>query len=276
MAYYPSQFQTWTRASTNDGLSFQSEFSQIYSNFAYILATSLANAVVGNATGNIPLSNGTACVNLNASLLSGATLSIDGAYTSDSDTLIPSQKATKTYVASQISSSVGKIYTGIENSAPANVLLFNGAAKSRASFSALWTYIQANFVIVTDAVWLGGECGKFSSGDGSTTFRMPDWQGLFLRGAGTNTVFNHADGSTKFEGGTLLSILIDQMFPHYHNNTFSTNIVAGGSAGVAIVGSNTTTGGVTAAISDGVHGINQNDGETAPVRVAVNYGVYYA
>ena len=54
------------------------------------------------ATGTAPLTvtSTTQVANLNASLLAGASLSTDGTFSANSDTLIPSQKAIKTYVSS--------------------------------------------------------------------------------------------------------------------------------------------------------------------------------
>lgn len=36
--------------------------------------------------------------------------------------------------------------------------------------------------VVTDAQWVGGMTGAYSTGDGSTTFRLPDGRAAFLRG----------------------------------------------------------------------------------------------
>jgi hypothetical protein len=67
------------------------------------------------ATGTAPLTvaSTTQVTNLNASFLAGASLSIDGTFASNSDTLIPSQKAIKTYVGS--SSNIVNITTQTAN-----------------------------------------------------------------------------------------------------------------------------------------------------------------
>ena len=58
---------------------------------------------------------------------------------------------------------------------------------SRSTYSALWTAVQSSGMLVTDALWTAttvgpsGNWGKFSQGDGSTTFRIPDFRGEFLR-----------------------------------------------------------------------------------------------
>ena len=65
----------------------------------------------------------------------------------------------------------GSIVSYVGSSIPEGWLLCNGSAISRVTYSALFSIIQTNF---------GG-------GDGSTTFNLPNYQGAFLRGAGTQT-----------------------------------------------------------------------------------------
>lgn len=64
---------------------------------------------------------------------------------------------------------------------PAGFLSENGALLLRADFPNLWTFAQASGMLTTDAAWLAGDHGKFSSGDGVTTFRLPDMRGEFIR-----------------------------------------------------------------------------------------------
>jgi hypothetical protein len=60
-------------------------------------------------------------------------------------------------------------------------LFCDGSLISRATYADLWAYAQA--VGATDeTTWAGGYFGYFSTGNGSTTFRIPDLRGLFLRG----------------------------------------------------------------------------------------------
>lgn len=62
------------------------------------------------------------------------------------------------------------------SSPPPGWLKRNGALVSRTDFPALWAYAQSSGMLVTDTVWNSAvtEQGKFSQGDGSTTFRVPD------------------------------------------------------------------------------------------------------
>ena len=68
--------------------------------------------------------------------------------------------------------------------APTGWIKANGALVSRATFFNLWAVAQASGNLVTDAAWVAadGPTGAFSQGDGSTTFRIPDLRGEFLRG----------------------------------------------------------------------------------------------
>jgi len=66
-------------------------------------------------------------------------------------------------------------------SLPTGFLITNGALVSRTTYAALYAFAVASGNIVSDATWLGGQYGAFSSGDGSTTFRLPQYGGYFLR-----------------------------------------------------------------------------------------------
>lgn len=57
----------------------------------------------------------------------------------------------------------------------------NGALVSRTTYAALFAYASAQG-LVSEAVWTASSSGRFSSGDGATTFRLPDTRGVFIRG----------------------------------------------------------------------------------------------
>ncbi|WP_155976268.1 phage tail protein [Novispirillum itersonii] len=78
--------------------------------------------------------------------------------------------------------------------APAGYLIENGALVARSTYPQLWEFAQASGMIVSDTEWTGSVANrsKFSSGDGSTTFRLPDLitGNLFIRAqAGTEPDF---------------------------------------------------------------------------------------
>lgn len=65
---------------------------------------------------------------------------------------------------------------------PPGAIAYNGAELLRADFPELWAWAQTYAVVVTDAEWQTDRWGLFSSGDGATTFRVPDLRGEFVRG----------------------------------------------------------------------------------------------
>lgn len=89
---------------------------------------------------------------------------------------------------------VGSITAFPATTAPSGWLKANGALLSRTTYAGLWAFAQASGNIVADATWLSNRPGSFSTGDGSTTFRIPDLRGQFLRG--------FHDGSGSYESDT--------------------------------------------------------------------------
>lgn len=75
---------------------------------------------------------------------------------------------------------------------------YDGQLLNRADFPSLWAKVQSKFVVITDADWLADpkKRAAYSSGNGTTTFRMPDLngfladsiKGLFLRGDGNGSI----------------------------------------------------------------------------------------
>jgi microcystin-dependent protein len=66
----------------------------------------------------------------------------------------------------------GTIHSSVVNTVPLGYLRCNGQAVSRSTYSRLFTAINTTF----------------GSGDGITTFNVPNFQGAFLRGQGNQTV----------------------------------------------------------------------------------------
>ena len=64
---------------------------------------------------------------------------------------------------------------------PVGWLRADGSLVSRSAYPVLFAAALADG-LVSEAVWSAGSQGRFSSGDGSTTFRLPDLRGEFLRG----------------------------------------------------------------------------------------------
>lgn len=100
----------------------------------------------------------------------------------------------------KLNSSVTLVPTGAVmpfamSSAPSGWLAANGAAVSRTTYAGLFAAIGTTY----------------GTGDGSSTFNLPDLQGYFVRGAGTNS-----DGTAA---GTFGSKQADSVIAHTHSGT---------------------------------------------------------
>jgi microcystin-dependent protein len=119
----------------------------------------------------------------------------------------------------------------------------------------------SNVSRTTYAVLFAAIGTTFGSGDGSTTFGLPDLRGEFVRGwdHGKGTDSGRVHGSTQndaFQG-------------HKHTFPYSSELTGGG-GGYNLQGSGSTfaTGGVT---SDGTNGTPRISSETRPRNIALMY-----
>lgn len=124
--------------------------------------------------------------------------------------------------------------TGMITSFPATVpptgwAKANGSLVTRSGvWAPLWAFAQTSGNLVTEAAWAAGRPGSFSSGDGSTTFRIPDFRGLFLRG--------YHDGSGTYEtatGTALGQYRNSQNKAHTHSLKMDGGIFAAGTSPTA-------------------------------------------
>ena len=78
---------------------------------------------------------------------------------------------------------IGGILPFTGTNIPTGFIVANGALLSRASYPKLWAHAQASGIAADDGVWLNNfnYQGLYTNGDGSTTFRIPALNGLFLR-----------------------------------------------------------------------------------------------
>lgn len=166
-----------------------------------------------------------------------------------------------------------------EASLPSGHIPFNGQIVTRAMWPDLWA-LYAPYV-VADAFWVASPLsrGKPSSGDGATTFRMPDLNGkysdgltpaVFLRGYGLNSAgapgmmqVDTVQGMkhrTAVNGGGANA---GSLNPIFGGDATTLTLVGGVSAGT---GNATYTGGV---VSDGVNGAPRTGLETRPFSSSV-------
>lgn len=130
------------------------------------------------------------------------------------------------------------------SSAPSGWLAANGAAVSRSTYSALFAAIGT----------------AHGSGDGSTTFNLPDLRGIFVRGSGTQTI----SGTTY--SGTFAAKENDALKSHAHTRTTGAEIrhtLTGGPTNVRTGWENNGTTDLTGST------------ETRPANIALLYCVKF-
>ena len=79
----------------------------------------------------------------------------------------------------------GTLLPNVLGMMPPESVVGSGQLANRADFKRIWATAVANNWVVTEAEWAAGKKGYFSSGDGSTTFRFPDFKDIFLRVKGS-------------------------------------------------------------------------------------------
>ncbi|MDY7792167.1 phage tail protein [Burkholderia ubonensis] len=90
--------------------------------------------------------------------------------------------ATTEWVLAAISTTaIGQIVFEPRTTVRAGFVKANGAVVKRADYPALWAYAQASGALVSDDEWQKGRFACFSTGDGATTFRLPEMRGEFIR-----------------------------------------------------------------------------------------------
>ncbi len=160
-------------------------------------------------------------------------------------------------IAAQYAAPSGAIIPFGFPTAPSGWLVCNGAAYSRTTYSSLFTAIST--------LW--------GSGDGSTTFNIPDFRGMFLRG------WDNGAGNDLNTPGRTFASYEDSAFTshnhtasdsgHTHPTSFGGNsgggYYAGGSAASSVSGSTTQNG--YANISIG--------GTGSPETTPQNYAILY-
>ncbi|SFP32514.1 phage tail protein [Ectopseudomonas toyotomiensis] len=150
-------------------------------------------------------------------------------------------------------------------SIPAGYAPADGQLLSRATFPDAWAGIEAgNVPTVADGTWLSTpvERGKYTAGDGATSFRLPDYNGKAAGSLGA--VFMRGDGALS--AAVAGAIQSDAFQGHKHKYGGILSAVGSGAQGV-INYSAASAGDVGDATSDGVNGAPRTASETRPLNV---------
>lgn len=158
-------------------------------------------------------------------------------------------------------------WPGLRSAIPAGYGPGDGQTLSRALFpDAAAGVLAGNMPTAGDATWLSTptERGKYTSGDGTTTFRVPDYNGKFAGSLGA--IFLRGDGAMS--AGTAGTIQQDAFQGHKFgvlqsgSSAGSTNLTRLG-AGTGVLDPSLVSGPVT----DGVNGAPRFGLETRPLNV---------
>lgn len=106
---------------------------------------------------------------------------------------------------------------------PGGYVAADGQTLSRATYPDAWAGVQAgNVPTVADTVWLSTptERGKFTAGDGNTTFRLPDYNGKVAGSLGA--VFLRGDGALS--AAVSGAIQLDEIKAHNHYEAVRINL----------------------------------------------------
>ncbi len=145
---------------------------------------------------------------------------------------------------------------------------YDGQLLNRADFPSLWAKVQSKFVVITDADWLADpkKRAAYSSGNGTTTFRMPDLngfladsiKGLHLRGDGNGTIAGETvlqstilkDAIRDIQGTTPWKSYLGDSGGAYTNSTSVTGAFV---SGTRTTGGNTLAGAAWTSVSSSTH-----------------------
>ena len=165
-------------------------------------------------------------------------------------------------IVSGMTGPVGEIISSAATIVPSGFLLCDGAAISRTQYSDLFLVIGTTYGV----------------GDSSTTFNVPNAQGVFLRGAGSQTIAGIVSTGTQ---GTTQG---DQMQGHYHVVVNTTSV--GGSASDYTAAATVSVGVISAInnntgfiagdpYTNGVNGTPRVGSENRPANIVVKYFIRF-
>ena len=143
--------------------------------------------------------------------------------------------------------------------APVGWLLCDGASLLRADYPDLF-----------------GVIGVVYGTADSTHFTLPDFRGVYPKGAGTTARALGVDATGAYYNATLGAYAQDAMQGHFHTYTSPNAAVTDmGSGGYTVIRARTTTSSTTAPITDGAHGTPRVDKSTEPQNLGIGFIIKY-
>jgi microcystin-dependent protein len=126
-------------------------------------------------------------------------------------------------ILNQISTAIATSYTGhvvffATSTAPTGFLKANGAAVSRSTYAALFALIGTSF----------------GSGNGSTTFNIPDLRGEFLRGYDDGRGIDSGRSFGSYQKGTFMNIDCGSTLAVVGNSTSSSGAAGAGQSDIGL------------------------------------------
>lgn len=157
-------------------------------------------------------------------------------------------------------------WPGVRAAIPAGYGPADGQTLSRTLYPDVWAGVNAgNMPTAADATWLStpAERGKYTTGNGTTTFRVPDYNGKFAGSIGAP--FLRGDGTLS--AGVTGAIQLDAFQGHEHLERLLP--YAYGATALSIYGPGGTIGSEKTAglTTDGVNGTPRSAVETRPLNV---------
>jgi len=151
------------------------------------------------------------------------------------------------------------------STAPTGYLICDGSAVSRTTYANLFAVISTTFGV----------------GDNSTTFNIPDFRGIFPKGAGTTNRAVGKDASGNFFAGILGTYLTDKMQGHWHSKWYrglmtsaagtTESYDAGNRAAVVAQNASAYDDYVRQPISDGTNGTPRTGHTTEPQSLGITF-----
>lgn len=171
---------------------------------------------------------------------------------------------------------VGVIAPFVASEPPTGWLELDGSAISRTTYADLWSYASDQGVLVAESTKtsltavldadadnpIQTYAGSFGTGDGSSTFTLPDFRGIFLRGYDSAGTID-PDGASRSIG----ELQADAFKSHHHTVPHSTNSGSTNNSRFSSYDTNTTATDISTS--------STGDDETRPINNAVLYCIKY-